>query len=231
MVSESVTELGRTVNLRTGATIRARADQLARFQAVRAVPGCPSQAKTMVRGPSTITRSSTVPGDRLGEHLPLDVAADPAHVLDGRAVVDPGDLLLDDRPGVELRRHVVRGRPDQLHPAVVRRPVRVRAHERRQEAVVDVDQPLREAGAELGRDDLHVPGQHHQVDVADQLAAPPPPPRPWSPASPARGGTGCRPPAPPARGRGGWRRCRRSRRAGRPRARGRSAPAARGRSG
>ena len=86
-----------------------------------------------------------------------------------RAVVDPGDLLLDDRAGVQLRRHVVRRRPDQLHPAVVCRLVRVGAHEGRQEAVVDVDQPLGEAGAEVRRHDLHVAGQHHEVDVADQL--------------------------------------------------------------
>ena len=146
-----------------------------------------------------------VPGDRLGEHLPLDVAADPAHVLDRRAVVDPGDLLLDDRAGVELGGHVVRRRPDQLHPAVVRRLVGVRAHERRQEAVVDVDQPLREPAAEVGGHDLHVAGQHDQVDVAEQLQR-----RRLGLGlglgrRPGCGGTGCPRRARPARGRGGWR--------------------------
>jgi hypothetical protein len=113
-----------------------------------------------------------VPGHRLGEHLALHVAAHPAHVLDGGAVVDAGHLLLDDRPGVEVGGHVVRRRPDELDPAVVRGPVGVGPDERRQEAVVDVDQPLGEPRAELGRHDLHVAGQHHQVDVADQLQRP-----------------------------------------------------------
>src|SRR3712207_8729486 len=48
-------------------------------------------------------------------------------------VVDPGDLLLDDRPGVQVGRHVVRRGPDELDAPVVRGLVGVRAHERSEE--------------------------------------------------------------------------------------------------
>ena len=37
---------------------------------------------------------------------------------------------------------------------------------------MDVDQPLGEPAAEVGRHDLHVAGEHHQVDVADELQRP-----------------------------------------------------------
>ena len=49
------------------------------------------------------------------------------------------DVLLDDRPGVELLGDVVRGRADDLHAAVARALVGVGAGEGRQERVVDVD--------------------------------------------------------------------------------------------
>ena len=64
------------------------------------------------------------------------------------AVADARDVLLDDRPVVELGRHVVRGRADHLDAALERAVVRARARERRQERVVDVDrgrgEPLEE---------------------------------------------------------------------------------------
>src|SRR3954452_13626627 len=130
MVSGSVTERGRTVNLRTGATIRSGRRPTRPVSGRSGPPRLPQSGEDDGARALDDDAVLAVPGDRLREHLALDVAADPSHVLDGRAVVDAGDLLLDDRPGVELRGHVVRGRPDQLHPAVVRRPVRVRAHER-----------------------------------------------------------------------------------------------------
>ena len=72
-------------------------------------------------------------------------------------------VLLDDRPGVELGGHVVAGRPDQLHPALEGLVVGAGPGERGQEAVVDVDDASGVAVAQLGRDDLHVPGQHHHA--------------------------------------------------------------------
>ena len=57
----------------------------------------------------------------------------------GAGVVDPHDFLLDDRPLVEVRGDVMRGRADQLHPAGVRLLIRLGALEAGQEGVVDVD--------------------------------------------------------------------------------------------
>ncbi len=101
----------------------------------------------------------------VGNHEALDVAAAPDQVGDRVAVVDPDHVLLDDRPGVEVRRHVVAGRPDELHPAGVRLVVRPRADERRQEAVVDVERPAGPPRAQPRREDLHEPGEHHGVRI------------------------------------------------------------------
>src|SRR4051794_12030642 len=57
-----------------------------------------------------------VPFHRSGEHGPLDVGPES---LEGRgvaAVRDPHHVLLDDRAGVELGCHVMRGRADELDP-------------------------------------------------------------------------------------------------------------------
>ena len=75
------------------------------------------------------------------------------------------DVLLDDRALVEVGRDEVRGRADQLDPAGVRLAVRVGALEAGQERVVDVDRLAGQRLAQLGGEDLHVAGQHHQLDV------------------------------------------------------------------
>ena len=89
-------------------------------------------------------------------------------------VVDPDHLLLDDRTLVEVGGHVVRGRSDQLHAAGVGLVVGLGALEAGQERVVDVDRAAFEGPAEVVGQDLHVAGQHHQVDVVlvDQLQQP-----------------------------------------------------------
>jgi hypothetical protein len=46
------------------------------------------------------------------------------------AMVDANDVLVDDRPVVELLGDVVGRRPDQLDPALARAPIRIRAGER-----------------------------------------------------------------------------------------------------
>ena len=86
-------------------------------------------------------------------------------------VVDPGHVLLDDRPLVQVVVDVVRGRADQLHAAVVRLVVRLGALEAGQERVVDVDRPAGQGVAGRPRQHLHVAGQHHQVDavLVDQI--------------------------------------------------------------
>src|SRR3954468_14578681 len=59
-----------------------------------------------------------VPADRAGQHAALDVATDLGELLDRVAVIDALDVLLDDRPRVELLGDVVRRGADDLHPAL-----------------------------------------------------------------------------------------------------------------
>ncbi len=55
--------------------------------------------------------------------------------------------------------------PISFTPRACASPVRVRALEPGKEGVVDVDGAPREPLAQLGRQDLHVPREHHQLDV------------------------------------------------------------------
>ena len=57
------------------------------------------------------------------------------------------------------------GRPDDLDAAFVRLVIGAGARKRRQERVVDVDDPILVARDELSGEDLHVAGQHDDVDV------------------------------------------------------------------
>ena len=77
-----------------------------------------------------------------GQDTALDLSTDTNHVVHRVPVRDVGDILVDDRPGVEFRRDVVRRRPDDLHPPGVCLVVRARPDECRQERVMDVDDRL-----------------------------------------------------------------------------------------
>ena len=68
-------------------------------------------------------------------------------------------------PSSRSGRHVVRGRADQLHALGVRLVVGLGALEGRQERVVDVDHPALDPLAHLGREDLHVAGEHHELGL------------------------------------------------------------------
>src|SRR6516165_4965384 len=115
-----------------------------------------------------------MPAHGAGQRYPLGVAADGREVFRAAGVVDPGYFLLDDRALVQVGGDVVRGRADQLHAVRVRLVVGPRALEARQERMVNVDDPARQLGAQLRRQDTHVPGQHHEVDaqLADQVQQP-----------------------------------------------------------
>ena len=80
-------------------------------------------------------------------------------------MVDPINVLFDDRSLVEVRRHIVSGCPNELDTAIMRLEVRARTLETRQERVMDVDETALEACAQLGADDLHVAGEDDEVGV------------------------------------------------------------------
>lgn len=106
-----------------------------------------------------------VGGDGPGQHEALEVAPDHLELAGAVGVGDPGGVLVDDRALVELGRDVVGGGADHLHAALPGLVVRPGAPEAGQERVVDVDHPARQGGAHGGGEDLHVAGQHHQLDV------------------------------------------------------------------
>ena len=106
--------------------------------------------KTTVFVPLTIMRSSRWQGRRgqargtrcrvpCGRDRPVMSVADALHVL------------LDDRPFVEIRGHVMGGGADQLHAARIRLMIGFCALEAGQERVMNVDAPACQFGAEAVR--------------------------------------------------------------------------------
>src|SRR5271156_5928095 len=63
-------------------------------------------------------------GDGASEHAALDVAPLAHQILGRVAVADALDILLDDRPLVEIGGDEMRRRSDQLHAALVRLMIR-----------------------------------------------------------------------------------------------------------
>mmetsp|Transcript_1414 Transcript_1414/g.4068 ORF Transcript_1414/g.4068 Transcript_1414/m.4068 type:complete len:448 (+) Transcript_1414:2110-3453(+) len=106
-----------------------------------------------------------VPRQGPGEHGPLEVPPLLDHVPHRIPVRDPDNVLVDDGASVQVRRDVVRRGADDLHPAIVRAVVRIASLEGGQETVVDVDGVGLVPPAEVVREDLHVPREHHHVDV------------------------------------------------------------------
>ena len=76
-----------------------------------------------------------VPLDGAIERHGLELAADHRQVLGRLGVIDPVDLLLDDRTLIKIGRHVVRGGADQLDPPLVGLVVGLGALEAGQEGV------------------------------------------------------------------------------------------------
>ncbi len=103
--------------------------------------------------------------DGAGQDLALQVAALADHVGHSVAVRHAHHVLLDDRSLVEVGGGVVGRRPDQLDAAGLRLVVGSGAGEGGQEGVVNVDDAPRPAAHEVRRQDLHVAGQHHQMDT------------------------------------------------------------------
>src|SRR6478735_994117 len=92
-------------------------------------------------GPVAEHPSLTVPAHGAGQRQRLGVATHGGQRVGVEGVVHPDDLLLDDRPLVELRGDVVGSGPDHLDPARVRLVVGPGPLESGQERVVDVDGP------------------------------------------------------------------------------------------
>ena len=84
----------------------------------------------------------------------------------GVGVGDPYDVLLDDGSFVEVLGHVVARCADQLHAAFLRLAVGTSADEGGKERVVDVDDRDCDVVDEVLGEDLHVPREDDEIDVA-----------------------------------------------------------------
>lgn len=101
------------------------------------------------------------------QHHLLDVVACLGEGVWIVAVVHLDDVLLDDRPFVEVVGDEVGGRPDDLHAAAEGLVVGLGSHERREERVMDVDEFAQWIVAdEAWREDAHVLGEDHVVRAA-----------------------------------------------------------------
>jgi hypothetical protein len=71
-------------------------------------------------------------------------------------VIHADDVLLDDRPVVELFGHVVSGVANELDPTFLGPPLWRGADERRKKRVMDVDHRAVDFVEEAGGKDLHI---------------------------------------------------------------------------
>src|SRR6185369_14974989 len=101
--------------------------------------------------------------DRPREHPPLDVAALAHQFLRAVDMADRLDILMDDRPFIQVGCDEVRRRADHLDPARMRLVIGLGALETGQEAMMDVDAAAREKGGQIVGKDLHVARQHDQI--------------------------------------------------------------------
>jgi hypothetical protein len=80
-----------------------------------------------------------VPPHRARQCHAFNVAPDRRQLIRRHAVIHALHFLLDDRPFVEVRRHVMCSRANQLNATIERLVIRLGAFEARQERVVNID--------------------------------------------------------------------------------------------
>ncbi len=100
-----------------------------------------------------------------GQHHGFEIAAATREFRNVVAVRHAGHVLLNDRTFVEITRHVVSGRTDDLHTTIVCLAVRVGADERREERMVDVDHLPVPLVGEPRRQHQHVTGENDEVEI------------------------------------------------------------------
>src|SRR5450755_1026767 len=116
-----------------------------------------------------------MPANSARQHDFFQIAALLDQIVDGVAMVDADDVLLDDGAVVEYLGNVVGGSADQLYAALERLVVGLGADERGQKRVMNIDQVLgAQGGDELVRKHLHVARQDDQTALvlADQRDLP-----------------------------------------------------------
>src|ERR1700691_5355436 len=78
---------------------------------------------------------------------------------------DAGDILVDNWSLIERLGHIVTGRTNDLYSPLEGCVVGLGPHEGGQERMMNVDDLLRIASHKLGRENLHIPGQHNELNL------------------------------------------------------------------
>lgn len=99
------------------------------------------------------------------KNITLDITASMGQLLGAHPVVDPHDILLNNRALIQIASNKVGRSANDLDTAVISLVVGLGALERGQETVMDVDDAPGHGLAQGRREDLHVAGQDDQVDV------------------------------------------------------------------
>ena len=107
-----------------------------------------------------------VQADGAAEDGAFEVTALADHVFDGIAVGDAGHCLFDDWTFIQIHGHVVACGPDQFHAAQEGLMVGLGADEGGKKRMMDIDNAIGILGNEVFAQDLHVAGQHDQLDAA-----------------------------------------------------------------
>ena len=104
-------------------------------------------------------------GDRGRQQIVLDRPEPVTDLIRIRDVRELERSLQDDRPGVHALVDEVHRDAEHLHAVLERLLDRPDARERGQQRGMHVDHPLREAPEERGADELHVAGEHDELDL------------------------------------------------------------------
>lgn len=107
-----------------------------------------------------------MPFDGSRQNDAFDGPADPLQFADIIAVADALHVLLDDRAAVQHFRDVMGGCPDDFDAALISLGVRFASDKCREEGMVDINDPVPVMFDEGRRNDLHVPRQNDDIDIA-----------------------------------------------------------------
>lgn len=83
-----------------------------------------------------------MPFDRAGQNDPLNSTSNALQFIHIITVADPLNVLLDNRPAVQLLGHVMGSRPDDLDSTLIGLGVRLTADKGGQEGMMDIDDPV-----------------------------------------------------------------------------------------
>lgn len=103
--------------------------------------------------------------DSRGEYIALHIAASMGQLLGAHAVVDPNNILFDDRAFIQVTGDEVGSGTNDFHTSVVGLVVGLGTLERGQEAVVDVDNATGHGCTQGWGQHLHIPSQHNQINI------------------------------------------------------------------